>query len=135
MRSLKDGWVFANGAGKPQSIASRCAENKAVLKHAGVAKRVTIHGRGRTATDLLRHAAVDPVAAKAIIGHTTERMHDHYPTSARTKLAASARASSHSCPRSAQREEVIDQAVDPPTSRFRRACHDTRNSRKLLILS
>ena len=34
----------------------------------------------RTATDLLRRAAVDPVAAKAIIGHTTDRMREHYST-------------------------------------------------------
>jgi integrase len=77
---LKDGWVFANGAGKPQSNGSLCAENKAVLKHAGITKRVTIHGLRRTATDLLRRAAVDPVAAKAIIGHTTDRMREHYST-------------------------------------------------------
>ena len=48
--------------------------------HAKIAKRVTIHGLRRTATDLLRRAAVDPVAAKAIIGHTTDRMREHYST-------------------------------------------------------
>ncbi|MCB9609038.1 MAG: hypothetical protein H6716_20770 [Polyangiaceae bacterium] len=31
-------------------------------------------------TDLLRMAAVDPVAATAIIGHTTARMREHYST-------------------------------------------------------
>ena len=41
---------------------------------------MTIHGLRRTATDLLRCAAVDPVAAKAIIGHTTDRMREHYST-------------------------------------------------------
>ena len=49
-----------------------------MLKHAGLAKDVTIHGLRRTATDLLRRAAVDPVAAKAIIRHTTDRMREHY---------------------------------------------------------
>jgi hypothetical protein len=29
---------------------------------------------------LLRRAAVDPLAAKAIIGHTTDRMREHYST-------------------------------------------------------
>jgi integrase len=51
-----------------------------VLKQAGITKHVTIHGLRRTATDLLRRAAVDPVAAKAIIGHTTDRMREHYST-------------------------------------------------------
>ena len=65
---------------QPRGNGSLCAENKAVLKHAGITKRVTLHGLRRTATDLLRRAAVDPVAAKAIIGHTTDRMRQHYST-------------------------------------------------------
>jgi integrase len=77
---LEDGWVFPSGAGKPQGNGSLCAANRAVLKHAGITKHVTIHGLRRTATDLLRRAAVDPVAAKAIIGHTTDRMREHYST-------------------------------------------------------
>ncbi len=39
---------------------------------------MTIHGLRRTVTDLLRRAAIDPVAAKAIIGHATDRMRQHY---------------------------------------------------------
>jgi integrase len=77
---LKHGWVFANGAGKPKDNGALFAHNRAVLKHAGIAKRVTLHGLRRTATDLLRRAAVDPVTAKAIIGHTTDRMREHYST-------------------------------------------------------
>ena len=52
--------------------------NRKVLRHAGIYKRVTIHGLRRTATDLLRRAAVDHTAAKSIIGHTTDRMREHY---------------------------------------------------------
>lgn len=37
-------------------------------------------GLRRIATDFLRRAAVDPVAAKAIIGHTMDRMREHYAT-------------------------------------------------------
>jgi integrase len=77
---LEHGWVFPNKAGKPRGNGSLCAENKAVLEHAGITKHFTIHGLRRTATDLLRRAAVDPVAAKAIIGHTTDRMREHYST-------------------------------------------------------
>jgi integrase len=77
---LDEGWVFPNGAGKPRANGSLCDANRRVLKHAKIGKRVTIHGLRRTATDLLRRAAVDPVAAKAIIGHTTDRMREHYST-------------------------------------------------------
>jgi integrase len=75
---LSAGWVFPNGVGKPRANGSLSAASQAVLKHARITKRVTIHGLRRTATDLLRRAAVDPVAAKAIIGHTTDRMREHY---------------------------------------------------------
>jgi integrase len=75
---LKDGWVFPNRMGRPAQNGTLCTPNRRVLKHAGIFKRVTIHGLRRTATDLLRLAAVDPTAAKAIIGHTTDRMREHY---------------------------------------------------------
>lgn len=77
---LTAGWVFANGAGQPRATGSLSDASRRVLKRAGITKRVTIHGLRRTATDLLRRAAVDPVAAKAIIGHTTDRMREHYST-------------------------------------------------------
>jgi len=77
---LKEGWVFPNGAGQPRANGSLSDASRRVLKKAGITKRVTIHGLRRTATDLLRRAAVDPVAAKAIIGHTTDRMREHYST-------------------------------------------------------
>jgi integrase len=77
---LSEGWAFANGAGHPPANGSLSFQSQRVLKHAGIKKRVTIHGLRRTATDLLRRAAVDPAAAKAIIGHTTDRMREHYST-------------------------------------------------------
>jgi integrase len=77
---LEHGWVFANGAGKPFGNGALVVKNRAVLKHAGISKHLTLHGLRRTATDLLRRAAVDPVTAKAIIGHTTDRMREHYST-------------------------------------------------------
>ena len=75
---LQGGWVFANLAGKPKDNGALYQHNRKVLKHAGITKRVTIHGLRRTATDLLRRASVDPVTAKAIVGHTTDRMREHY---------------------------------------------------------
>lgn len=75
---LDSGWVFPNDVGKPRVNGSLSQQSQRALKHAGISHRVTIHGLRRTATDLLRRAAVDPVAAKAIIGHTTDRMREHY---------------------------------------------------------
>ena len=64
--------------GKPRVNGSLSHQSQRVRKHAGITQRLTIHGLRRTATDLLRRAAVDPVAAKAIIGHTADRMRERY---------------------------------------------------------
>jgi integrase len=63
---LLEGRVFPNGAGTPRANGSLCDANRRALAHAGITKRVTIHGLRRTATDLLCRAAVDSVAATAI---------------------------------------------------------------------
>jgi integrase len=107
-------WLFPNGAGKPRVNGSLHDANRRVLAHAKIAKRVTIHGLRRTATDLLRRAAVDPVAAKAIIGHTTDRMREHYSTVGADEAAASGSASSRSC-RRCTAPEVVDQVADRPS--------------------
>jgi integrase len=108
---LLKGWVFPNAAGKPRANGSLCEANRLVLAHAKVAKRVTIHGLRRTATDLLRRAAVDPVAAKAIIGHTTDRMREHYSTVNADETRDIGARVALSCLRSAS-SEVVDQVVD-----------------------
>ena len=86
-----------------------------MLKHALIDKHVTIHGLRRTATDLLRRAAVDPVAAKAIIGHTTDRMREHYSTvnADETRDIGTRVASLVPAVRPAQ---VVDQVVDRPAA-------------------
>lgn len=68
---LEAGWVYPNDVGKPRVNGSLSAQSQRALKYAKIEHRVTIHGLRRTATDLLRRAAVDPVAAKAIIGTRT----------------------------------------------------------------
>lgn len=50
------------------------------LKVAGITERFTPHGLRRTFNDMLRVAQVDPVIAKALTGHVTERMREHYST-------------------------------------------------------
>lgn len=81
-------WVFPNGAGKPRANGSLSERGRAVLAHAKITKRFTIHGLRRTATDLVRRTALDPVLAKAIIGHSTDRMREHYSTVAADEAAA-----------------------------------------------
>ena len=54
---LEQGWVFANLEGHPMYNGCLSKQNRKVLKHAEIAKHVTIHGLRRTATDLLRRAA------------------------------------------------------------------------------
>ena len=81
-------WVFPNGAGNPRANGALSNRNRTVLAHARIARRVTIHGLRRTATDLLRRTALDPVLAKAIIGHATDRMREHYSTVGADQAAA-----------------------------------------------
>lgn len=75
---LEAGWVFANSAGNPWANGAFSKKHRVVLTHAKIPKRFTIHGLRRTATDLLRRASVDPVLGKLIIGHSTDRMREHY---------------------------------------------------------
>jgi integrase len=53
---------------------------KACLKTAGITERFTPHGLRRTFNDMLRQAHVDPVISKALIGHVTDEMREHYST-------------------------------------------------------
>jgi integrase len=120
---LANGWVFPNGAGKPRTNGSLHGANRRVLARAKIAKRVTIHGLLRTATDLLRRAAVDPVAVKAIIGHTTDRMREHYSTVGADEARGIGERIISLVP-AVHRTRVVDQVVDRPTRA--RACqlHD-----------
>lgn len=78
--SLEGGWCFTATNGKLLRHGRLSTESKAVLKQAGIDRRVTIHGLRRTMTDLLRLSAVDQVTAAALIGHDTDRMRRHYST-------------------------------------------------------
>jgi hypothetical protein len=50
------------------------------LKAAGITERFTPHGLRRTFNDMLRRAKVDPVSCKALTGHVSETMREHYST-------------------------------------------------------
>jgi integrase len=86
--SLKGGWCFTAPNGQLYRHGRLHKENKAVLKRAGINRRVTIHGLRRTMTDLLRLSSIDQVTAAALIGHDTERMRRHYSTVRDSEVAA-----------------------------------------------
>lgn len=76
--SLPVGLPELRGQAPGERLAERRQSPRAQARR--LTKRFTTHGLRRPATGLLRRAAVDPVAAKAIIGHTTDRMREHYST-------------------------------------------------------
>src|SRR5207244_3290384 len=78
---LDSGWVFPSvRTGKLRGSTSMTKAWKACLKEAGITERFTPHGLRRTFNDMLRQADVDPVISKALIGHVTDEMREHYST-------------------------------------------------------
>lgn len=75
---LASGWVFPSETGKPRLATALDKPWSAVLDLAGVNGRFTIHGLRRTFTDHLRLTGIDPVVRRALTGHVTEKMQDHY---------------------------------------------------------
>lgn len=77
-RHVHSGWVFPSNVGTPHKNASvmrkafvRC------LTAIGVERRFTSHGLRRTANNLLRKIA-SGLVTRAIVGHMTEEMTEHY---------------------------------------------------------
>jgi len=71
------GWVFANGDG---GLLGPCALRfplQRALARAGITKRVTVHGLRRTFNNLSRQVAGN-IVTRAITGHVTEEMTEHY---------------------------------------------------------
>jgi integrase len=78
---LDSAWVFpAVRTGKLRGANSMRKAWVSCLKAAGITERFTPHGLRRTFNDMLRRAQVDPVIAKALTGHVTEQMREHYST-------------------------------------------------------
>src|SRR5690606_27748850 len=76
----ESGLMFPSSVGTPICSARISDMLRAACRQAGITERFTSHGLRRSMTDLLRDAQVDPVVAKAIIGHATDRMREHYST-------------------------------------------------------
>jgi integrase len=78
---LNSGWIFPSvRTGELRGSNSMAKAWKRCLKAAGITERFTPHGLRRTFNDMLRRAKVDPVIAKALTGHVTEQMREHYST-------------------------------------------------------
>jgi integrase len=78
---LDSGWVFPSvRAGKLRGSNSMAKAWRTCLEKAGITERFTPHGLRRTFNDMLRRAKVDPIIAKALTGHVTEQMREHYST-------------------------------------------------------
>lgn len=88
---LDEGWMFPV-YGKLPKDASPDAPRPAALRHhtalskplkrllelAGIDKHVTVHGLRRSHVDVLRRLGVDAVVEHATVGHSSERMREHY---------------------------------------------------------
>jgi len=76
----ESGLIFPSLVGTPLAAARMSDALRKARSLVGMEVRFTAHGFRRSMTDLLRLAAVDPVVAAALIGHSTERMRKHYST-------------------------------------------------------
>lgn len=77
---LESGLLFPSSAGSPLSSSRISVALRLARLKAGITQRFTSHGLRRSMTDLLRRAKVDPVIAKGIVGHSTDRMREHDST-------------------------------------------------------
>jgi integrase len=75
---LSDGWCFPSDVGSLRTPSSLQKAWATCLKAAGIKARFTVHGLRRTFNDLARKAKVDAVVTKALTGHVTEKMREHY---------------------------------------------------------
>jgi integrase len=78
-RGLEAGWVFPARTGGLHANSVLDKPFKDILAHLGITKRFTPHGLRRTCTDLTRQVS-SAVVTKAITGHLTDAMHQHYST-------------------------------------------------------
>ncbi len=77
---LAEGWCFPSRAGTLRQPSGLRKAWEACLAEAGVRGRFTPHGLRRTFNDLARLAGVDSVVTRAMTGHVTESMREHYST-------------------------------------------------------
>jgi integrase len=76
-QGLGERWVFPSDTGAPHHNTILRKPFLDVLAHLNIRRRFTPHGLRRTVNNLTRKVA-GSVVAKAVIGHATEAMHEHY---------------------------------------------------------
>ena len=76
----ESGLMLPSRVGTPLASSRISDALRDARKRAGIKQRFTSHGLRRSMTDMLRRAKVDPVIAKAIVGHQTDAMREHYST-------------------------------------------------------
>lgn len=72
------GWMFPSEAGTLRTPNTMDKAWAHCLKAAGVKRRFTLHGLRYTFTDLIRLSNADAVVRRALTGHVTQEMQDHY---------------------------------------------------------
>lgn len=70
-------WIFPGDTGLPRYSTTLAKPMQRALSDAGIARRLTPHGLRRTLNDVLKLVASADVQ-KAITGHATDRMREHY---------------------------------------------------------
>lgn len=78
--SLAEGWCFLNTVGRLAHVTMLSKAFIACRKAAGIDKRLSVHGLRRTFNNGLRRVAQDHVVVRAVIGHSTPEMTEHYST-------------------------------------------------------
>lgn len=72
------GWMFPSEAGTLRTPNSMDRAWTNCLEAAKVKRRFTLHGLRYTFTDLIRLSKADAVVRRALTGHVTQEMQDHY---------------------------------------------------------
>lgn len=76
--NVDEGWMFPSSTGTLRTPSTFKKAWTRCSKAAGVTHRFTVHGMRYTFSDLIRRADVDPVVRRALTGHVTEEMQQHY---------------------------------------------------------
>jgi integrase len=87
--ALREGWIFpvSRGSG-PRRLAWGYFALRAVVKAAGVTKRLTASGLRRAWIDAARRVALDPILVRRVVGHADDSMREWYSTVGADEIAA-----------------------------------------------
>lgn len=75
---LDKGWMFPSDAGTLRTSNTLDRAWAKCLEAAKVKRRFTVHGLRYTITDLIRLSKADAVVRRALTGHVTQEMQQHY---------------------------------------------------------